>query len=156
TPSEDASDSESRMKYLEAYRFLFKSEKWLTNLLLCVVAAFVPIAGAMVILGYHFEIIEGMHLRGEKDDPDFDFTRLLNYLLRGAWVFLVQLILSLPLIVIFLPSYLALYFGFLFTVLPNSPMDATTATLCMIGGAIGLGVFVATEVLVYLVMVPMS
>jgi hypothetical protein len=145
------------MKYLESYRYLFRSPKWLMNLLLCVVAAFVPIAGAMVMLGYHFEIIETLHLRGDKDYPDFDFNRLLNYLLRGAWVFLVQMILSLPLIVLFLPSYLALWLGFMSSLQPHGgPLEPSTATVCMIIGGIGLLVFFLAQIFLYLVMVPMS
>jgi hypothetical protein len=145
------------MKYLESYRFLFRSPKWLTNLLLCVVAAFVPIAGAMVVFGYHFEIIETMHLRGDKDYPDFDFNRLLNYLLRGAWVFLVNMILSLPLIVIILPSYLVFWLGFMSSIQPHgAPLDPGPATVCMIVGSIGMLLFFVAQILVHLVLVPMS
>jgi hypothetical protein len=145
------------MKYFESYQFLFRSPKWLMNLGLVIVAAFVPIAGPMVILGYHFEIIETLHLRGDKDYPDFDFNRLLNYLLRGAWVFLVQMILSLPLVVLFLPSYFALWLGFMSSLQSRgAPLDPTVATVCMIGGGIGLFIFFLAEILLYLVMVPMS
>jgi hypothetical protein len=84
------------MKYLRSYQFLFDSPKWLTNLLAGTLAIIVPIVGPIVFIGYQFEILEGMHLRGEKNYPDFDTNRLGQYLLRGLWPFLVQLIVGLP------------------------------------------------------------
>jgi len=86
------------MKYMESYRFLFRSPNWITNLLLCTVAQFVPVIGPMVFLGYQFEIIEFLHRRGDGDYPDVDLDRLNRYLGRGAWLFLVHLVVYLPLI----------------------------------------------------------
>jgi hypothetical protein len=88
--------TEPGMKYLRSYQFLFDSPKWLTNLLAGTLAIIVPIVGPIVFIGYQFEIIEGMHLRGEEKYPDFDTNRLSQYLLRGLWPFLVQLIVGLP------------------------------------------------------------
>jgi Protein of unknown function (DUF4013) len=96
------------MKYMESYRFLFRSPNWITNLLLCTVAQFVPVIGPMVFLGYQFEIIEILHRRGDGDYPDVDLDRLNRYLGRGAWVFLVHLVVYLPMI----PLFMFLYFGF--------------------------------------------
>jgi hypothetical protein len=84
------------MNYFQSYRFLFTSPKWAQNLLICTLGQLVPILGEIVVAGYHFDIIEGMHLRGETVYPDFDFNRFLSYLLRGLWVWLVQLILTVP------------------------------------------------------------
>jgi Protein of unknown function (DUF4013) len=115
------------MKYLEAYQFPFRSPKWLQNVLYCLVAALVPIVGMMVLLGYQFEIIEALHLRGDKDDyPDFDVNRLLKYLLRGAWPFLVALIVGLPVGLVGVIPLLVSYFGLLISMTPaggagNSP-----------------------------------
>jgi hypothetical protein len=107
------------MKYIEAYRFPFRSPKWVHNLLCCLVAAFVPIAGAMVIHGYQFEIIEALHLRRKEDDyPEFDLNRLLKYLVRGAWPFLVQLIIGLPIGFLAVIPLLVCYFGFLISMAP--------------------------------------
>src|SRR5260370_6040747 len=84
------------MNYLQSYGFLFRSPKWAQNLLLCTVAPFVPVAGAMVVLGYHFDIIEALHRRGDRDYPDFDFYRLLHYFTRAASPLLVSLVPGLP------------------------------------------------------------
>jgi hypothetical protein len=123
------------MKYIEAYKFPFRSPKWLTNSLCCLVAALVPIAGPMVLFGYQFEIIEALHLRRKEDDyPDFDTNRLGKYLLRGAWPFLVALIVGLPVGFIAVIPFLVSYFGFLISVSPaggggNSPWTAVWAVL---------------------------
>jgi Protein of unknown function (DUF4013) len=84
------------MKYLHAYRYVFDSPRWLQNILLSMVCLFVPVLGQIILYGYHYEMVEVMHLRGPARYPDFDFNRLLHYLLRGAWVFLVMLIVNLP------------------------------------------------------------
>jgi hypothetical protein len=88
------------MRYFQAYQFLFSSPKWFINLLVGMLAPQVPVVGEMVQLGYEFDIIEAMHLHGEDRYPDFDVNRLMNYLVRGAWPYLVQLIVLLPAVVL--------------------------------------------------------
>jgi hypothetical protein len=109
------------MNYLESYRFIFRSPKWLTNLLICAVAILVPIAGPMVLFGYQFDILEALHLRGRETYPDFDFNRLGKYLIRGAWPFLVQLVMGLILGIV--PGILVgtCYLGFLLNMLTQGP-----------------------------------
>lgn len=111
------------MNYFESYGFLFRSPKWLTNLLICAVAPLVPIAGAMVVIGYHFEIIEAAHLRGRETYPDFDFNRLLKYLIRGAWPFLVQLVVGLAVMIVPIILLLVCYFGFFFSIISAAPQS---------------------------------
>src|SRR5262249_26248605 len=107
------------MKYLEAYQFPFRSPKWLQNLLCCLVAPFVPIAGAVVPLGYQFDIIEALHSRAKKDkSPHFAVTRLLKSLLRGAWPFLVHLIVGLPIALVGVIPVLVCYFGLMISMPP--------------------------------------
>jgi hypothetical protein len=84
------------MRYFRAYLFLFSSPKWFINLLVGMLAPQVPVVGEMVQLGYEFDIIEAMHLHGEDRYPDFDVNRLMDYLVRGAWPYLVQLIVLVP------------------------------------------------------------
>ena len=117
------------MKYIEAYRFPFRSANWLPNLMCCLVAALVPIAGPMVLLGYQFEIIEALHLRGKQDDyPDFDLNRLMKYLLRGAWPFLAQLIVALPIALLGVIPFMVCYFGFLISMSPAGGSGNSSAT----------------------------
>jgi hypothetical protein len=84
------------MNFLRAYRYVFGSPKWTQNVLLSMLCLFVPVLGQIVLHGYHFDIIETMHLRGPDRYPDFDIARVLRYVMRGAWVFLVELVVGLP------------------------------------------------------------
>jgi hypothetical protein len=88
------------MRYLHSYQFVFISPKWLKNLGLGTVCQFVPIAGDIVLLGYHFEMIEAMIRDGEENYPDFDMNRLMPYFKRGILPFLIQFVAGVPLLVL--------------------------------------------------------
>jgi hypothetical protein len=75
----------------------------------------------MVLLGYEFDIIEAMHLRGEGSYPDFNFNRLMDYLLRGLWPFLVQLIVSLAISLPIVGVFMVFYFIFVFSAITARP-----------------------------------
>jgi hypothetical protein len=139
------------MKYFESYGYVFRSPKWLTNLAICAVALLVPIAGQMVVLGYHFDIIEDLHLRGRERYPDFDFNRLMKYLIRGAWPFLVQLVVGL--IVGLLPGvFLGVsYFGFLISLTSSMPRGGGPVTAGPSAGTAVWGVLLAASILLVLV-----
>jgi hypothetical protein len=145
------------MKYLEAYKFPFRSPKWFQNALFCLLAVFVPIAGPMVIFGYQFEIIEALHLRRKEDDyPDFDINRLAKYLLRGAWPFLVALIVGLPVGFIAVIPFLVCYFGFFISLSPaggagSSPWTAVWGVLM----ALSFLFMMLLQILVQVVAIPM-
>jgi hypothetical protein len=113
------------MHYLQAYRFVFKSANWLTNLLLTSVCSIIPMIGQIVLIGYFFEVIDVFLRRrtlerlgegnrsseafGERvmdalpadEDyaaqsyPDFNFNRFADYLTRGIWPFLIRLVVNL-------------------------------------------------------------
>ena len=84
------------MQYFRAYGFIFDSPQWLITLLIGIVCMFVPVVGPMVFMGYLYDVIEALHRDPEQVYPPFDFNRLLDYLIRGAWPFLVRLLVSLP------------------------------------------------------------
>src|SRR5262245_8912866 len=84
------------MQYFEAYRSLFSSPKWATNLLIGMVCQLVPIVGPIVWMGYGYDVIEAQHRHGRDQFPAFDFNRLGSYLTRGAWPFLVSLVVAIP------------------------------------------------------------
>jgi hypothetical protein len=110
------------MRYFHAYRFVFESPRWLTNWLVGAVCLLVPVVGQMVFLGYLFDIIEALHRgRPERDYPDFDFNRLLQNLVRGAWVFLVQLIVHFPLQIVGTAGFLYFYLPFWFALIRYKP-----------------------------------
>jgi hypothetical protein len=97
------------MRYFHAYQFIFVSPKWLNNVLAAVVCQFVPIVGPIVLIGYAFEVIEGMLRDGEENYPDFDTNRLLPYLSRGVWPFVINLVATLPLSIVILASVITFY-----------------------------------------------
>jgi hypothetical protein len=99
------------MKYLYAYRFVFESPKWLANLVASTICQLVPYVGPIVFLGYGFEMMEALHRRKQSRYPDFDTNRLMPYLLRGLWPFLVQLVASLPLALILIVVFFCLAMG---------------------------------------------
>jgi hypothetical protein len=88
------------MKYMYAYRYVFESPKWMANLLAAIICYLVPVVGPIVFHGYGFEMIESLHRRKGARCPDFDTNRLSEYLNRGLWPFLVQLVAGLPIMVI--------------------------------------------------------
>ncbi|MGH7170413.1 MAG: DUF4013 domain-containing protein [Gemmataceae bacterium] len=113
------------MRYWQSYRFVFKNPNWLTNLALGAVCSIIPIVGPIVFIGYCFEVIDVLLRRRQRqrsgalqapDDPlgewvmdalpveedhdsgsypDFNFNRFSEYLMRGIWPFLAQLIVGL-------------------------------------------------------------
>jgi hypothetical protein len=95
----------SDMRYLRAYQFVFISPKWFANLGISIICGIVPVVGQIVLMGYHFEMIEAMLRDGEENYPDFDVNRLMPYLIRGAWPFIIQLVASIPLALIMVTCY---------------------------------------------------
>jgi hypothetical protein len=85
------------MKYWRSYSYFFDSPQWTMNLLLGAVCSLIPVLGGIVFAGYGYEVVEAMHRRGKDDQyPDFDFNRFIQYLIRGCWPFIWQLIVGVP------------------------------------------------------------
>lgn len=93
------------IEYMRSFHYVFENPNWITNLLfvgLCILStSVIPIVGQLVFTGYQFEIIEALHRRPGSQYPDFDMNRLLDYLLRGFWIFLVSLVIGLALLPVF-------------------------------------------------------
>lgn len=82
------------MNYAAAINDFFKSPRWLMNMLLAGVCAFLPVIGIVFILGW---LIEGFWARQEEDFtsfPPFEFSRLERYLKLGLWPTAVLLVVS--------------------------------------------------------------
>jgi len=116
---------ELAMDYLGSYRFVFSNRNWAMNLLFGALCSLIPAIGPIVLMGYFFEVIEYLIRRRQRDKalddppeaiseqvldalpvdsaphsetyPDFTFERFSEYLTRGIWPFLVQMIVSLVL-----------------------------------------------------------
>jgi hypothetical protein len=94
-----------RLQYIHSYSFFFENPNWLLNLLLLTVAFLVPIVGPIVIAGYQIEIIDALHRRSGRNYPDFEFGRFGDYLSRGIWKFLVDMLSQF----VMMPVYFFLY-----------------------------------------------
>jgi hypothetical protein len=99
------------MNYMRAYRFVFDSPKWMTNLLAVIICPFVPVVGEMVLFGYAFDIIESLHRRKDSNAPDFDTNRLSDYLMGGLWPWVARFVASLPLGFVLGALYLCFILG---------------------------------------------
>lgn len=135
------------MQYFRAYQSVFDNPKWMTNLLIGGLCQIVPVVGPIVWSGYLYESIEKMLRRGTDIYPDFDSNRLVPYLTRGLWVFLIGLIAG----VIITPIFLVMYFGLFFVSLnADQPAILFLGMMCM------LPVLIAIQAALMLALVPMS
>ena len=87
------------MQYIKPYTYFVQKEGGTNNLLmgsLCMfTTSFIPIVGQIVLMGYQAEVAEDLDKDPDiSDHADFDFNRFSQYLGRGVWVFLIQLILT--------------------------------------------------------------
>ncbi len=84
----------SRLDLSRALKWMFASPQWITNVfwvLICTLLGTVVI-GNIVLLGYQVDIVD-RRSKGRQDQlPDFDANRFMDYLLRGLWPFLINLI----------------------------------------------------------------
>src|SRR5208283_1842191 len=99
------------MHYLDAFRVPFQSPKWVQNILLMAVCILIPVVGQIVLMGYMFVVIEALHEGRKRPYPDLDFGRFVPYLTRGAWPFLVNLVVTLPFALVFMILYLVALFA---------------------------------------------
>lgn len=77
----------------------FKNPKWGMNLLLGGVCVLIPIAGPMALMGWHIGALYGRpNWKEFTTYPEFDFGKFGQYLERGVWPFLVQIVVSLAVV----------------------------------------------------------
>ena len=141
------------LQYLRMYSYIFENPNWMMNVLLTAVCGMIPVIGGLVIMGYQYEVVIAMLLSGGTRYVDFDFNKFADYLMRGLWPFLVQLVLSLmfvPIAFVFVP----LVFG-LAAVAANAGQDA--APLVFVGGMLLMFlIFIPLGLIVGAFIVPMQ
>ena len=86
----------TRVEYFRAYQAVLASGNWLLNLCWGMLAMFsssvIPLVGGMAWTGYTYDCVEHLHLTRGKELPDFDVNRFGDYLTRGVFPFLTQLL----------------------------------------------------------------
>ena len=80
------------MNYIASITDFFKSPKWMMNLLLAGLCAFIPVVGYMVVLGWLITGFWGRQNDAPESFPDFDFNNFGKWLERGLWPILVSLV----------------------------------------------------------------
>lgn len=83
------------LDYARSYLYVFESANWVLNLVFATICQLIPVIGPILLIGYQFEIVETLHRDPRSAYPDFDFKNFVNYLVRGLWPFLVNLIVGL-------------------------------------------------------------
>ncbi len=146
------------MQFMRSFHYLFENPNWMTNVLflgLCILSTgIIPVIGQLVATGYQFEVLEALHRRPGSQYPDFDTNRLLDYLVRGFWVFLVGLVVFCVAVPI-----LGGLFGLAFTVgaaavAVAGDEGAAIAAIVMI--PVGFAVVMAAFVAVSVISIPFS
>lgn len=128
----DPSSSEVSIGYMEAIRFPFAGPHAWMNILLISVGNLVPVIGPIVVSGFIYDTFEALFRQKRTYAPPFDFDRLSEYLMRGVWLFLVNMVVSFLFV---MPSVFVLMIAqFGAIVLMEEGGDAAPLGLVMIGG----------------------
>jgi len=77
----------SGMDYMRMVTYVFDNPNWLMNIVLVALCSLIPIVGAIVVLGYQYEVVVALLANQGTRYPDFDFGRFVDYLMRGLWPF---------------------------------------------------------------------
>jgi hypothetical protein len=131
------------MEYMRSYQYIFENPDWLKTVLclgVLYIAATIPFVGLViqvVYFGFQFEIFEWLLKSQGRQYPTFDFNRFGDYLGRGIWPFLANLVASFVLVPII---YIGLGAGILIVSLAVSAAGEDVGPV--IGLALGSVVFV--------------
>lgn len=120
----------------------FKSPNWVMNLVwmfLCQLAGIVMVGG-IVAFGYMAEVAEARSGGRSDDWPDFKAEKLTDYLLRGLWPFLWNLIWNMALY--FIVGVPALITVFLFRMLMGGGQDVPGMIVAIVGGGVSVALAV--------------
>lgn len=101
-----------RLQYLHSYTYAFEGGDAFLNLALISVCMLIPIVGPIVLGGYQYEIVAALHRWPKQTHPEFEFSRFGDYLSRGIWKFLADMIMWM----IATPVYLVVFYGGMFAI----------------------------------------
>jgi len=121
--------SEPKIEYFAAFNYFFEHPEWGNSLLMGSVCMLIPILNAIVLAGYRYEIVE-MKLRfPDQLYPKFDFARLSQYITRGIWAFLIDMIAQMVLVVPFLVVFYGSMIGIGIAVASNERVGLIVAAI---------------------------
>ncbi|PQO44516.1 DUF4013 domain-containing protein [Blastopirellula marina] len=99
----------SSVDYLEIFGKVFEHPNWFVNILLTGLVAFIPFIGAIVINGFGINILHARSTGQTNSYPNFDFNNFGDYLVRGLWMFLVGIVVTLGLLPVFVIDFGVLF-----------------------------------------------
>ena len=90
---------------IEAVKFLFSDQDWKTSMLFAFVFLIIPVVGPIALAGWYCEIHQRLARKHPRPIPKLDFGDFGSYIGRGLKPFVVQLVVSMPLGIIFMICY---------------------------------------------------
>jgi len=125
----------------------FKSPNWVMNVLWCVgcVVLSSVVVGTLVLFGYVAEVAVARTGGRKENWPDFDINRLSDYLLRGLWPFLWNLIWTFILMIVGgIPMLITVALA---SALGNNDQVVPAILVGVVGGVISLVIYWACLVM---------
>jgi hypothetical protein len=117
------------LKFQLAFRYVLDRPGGFVNLLMMLVCLLIPFVGPIVLLGYRAEVAVALELDpAMRRHPKFTFERFVQYLTRGVWPFLIALILSLPIFLLYGALIVA------FVINPPGPNNPPLLAFALFGG----------------------
>ncbi|MEY4567065.1 MAG: hypothetical protein RLY14_2035 [Planctomycetota bacterium] len=101
-----------KLDLLRIIKFVFESPQWTTNILWTSLGFLFSgmVVGMLAILGYQMDIVIAENGKEPRRYPDFDINRIGDYLLRGLWVWLSMMVVSIAIGFLLLPFFIILLF----------------------------------------------
>ena len=158
-PAMPLAGESAQMEYMRSFHFIFENPNWGTSVLWGFVAfllgGMVPggtIISQLLFTGYQFDIVQSLIQSPGRPYPVFDLNRFGDYLARGLWPFLVNLVVSLVLFPIMV--ILAIPFVLLGFAAANAGEDAAVVLVTLVI-LVGLVVAFVVGLLLMLIVTPM-
>jgi hypothetical protein len=102
--------SAGKLNLVRIIKFVFESPQWIANVVWMSLGFLFSgmVVGMLAILGYQMDIVIAENGRVPRRYPDFDVNRIGDYLLRGLWVWLAMLVVSIVIGFLLLPFFIIL------------------------------------------------
>lgn len=149
-----AVEDRTRLEYFGAYQAVLASGNWLLNIFWGMLAFLssnvVPLVGWMVWTGYAYDAVEQLHVTRGREWPDFDVNRFGDYLTRGVYPCLVQLVIWCSLGA----AYVLMYVGLLVMVAIAEGVGEEYAPIVLAVGLPLVGLALAMIVITPMILLP--
>jgi hypothetical protein len=117
------------MDFKAPFSQFFKSPEYMKNWLFMALCFLIPVVGPIVATGWLVRCLVAWI--DEHPYPDFDFQFFGDYLKQGLWPFLVSMVVSMILMILFLPVILLVFFQ-TFAFLEDAPSGGDFFTILLL------------------------